>query len=234
MKKVARMLMGLALALMLGTGALAQDEGTIVQSSCNIVQSGEYYLVYCFAQVHNNTQETICLDEGNLYVMSGEDAIGSERMTRLWPSFLAPGQDGYLFNIVTFEPGGDGAGMPAVTGLSYDLSYMTVNPAYGGQALDAQARIEVDDVTGYMSVVCEIDNTTDEDAFGAVLAIGLYTDAGQMVYADGLKLNDVGIPAGGRVLVRFDVDEELAQQWRSYDALPTQAHVNVMFSTNED
>ena len=30
MKKMARMLMGLALALMLGTGALAQDEGTIV------------------------------------------------------------------------------------------------------------------------------------------------------------------------------------------------------------
>ena len=230
MKKMARMLMGLALALMLGTGALAQDEGTIVQSSCNIVQSGEYYLVYCFAQVHNNTEETICLDEGNLYVMGGEDAIGSERITRLWPSFLAPGQDGYLFNIVTFE---SGAGMPAVTGLNYDLSYMTVNPAYGGQALDAQAHIEVSDVTGRMAVVCEIDNTTDEDAFGVALAIGLYTDAGQMVYADGLQMNDVGIPAGGRVLVRFDVDEELAKQWSSYDALPTQAHVNVMFRTNE-
>ena len=231
MKRGTRMLMSLALALMLGTGALAQDEGTIVQSSCNIVQSGEYYLVYCFAQVHNNTEETICLDEGNLYVMGGEEAIGSERISRLWPSMLAPGQDGYLFNIVTFEPG---AGIPSVTGLNYDLTYMTLNPAYGGQALDAQARIEVNDITGRMSVVCEVSNPTDEDAFGAMLATGLYTDAGQMVYADGLQLSDIGIPAGGRVLVRLDVDEELAQQWASYDALPTQAHVNVMFSTNED
>ena len=135
------------------------------------------------------------------------------------------------FNIVTFEPG---AGIPSVTGLNYDLTYMTLNPAYGGQALDAQARIEVNDITGRMSVVCEVSNPTDEDAFGAMLATGLYTDAGQMVYADGLQLSDIGIPAGGRVLVRLDVDEELAQQWASYDALPTQAHVNVMFSTNED
>lgn len=231
MKKWTRMLMGLALAMMIGTGALAQDEGTIVQSSCNIVQSGEYYLVYCFAQVHNSTEETICLDEGSLYVMGGEDAIGSERITRLWPAMLAPGQDGYLFNIVTFE---SGAGVPAVTGLNYDLRCMTVNPAYGGQALDAQARIEISDSTGRMSVVCEIANTTDEDAFGATIAIGLYTDAGQMVYTDGLRLSDVGVPAGGTVLVRFDVDQELAQQWSSYGALPTQAHVNAMFSTNED
>ena len=57
MKKAA-MLLALALALMTGVPALAQDEGAIVQSSCNIVQSGEYVLVYCFAQVHNPTRRS--------------------------------------------------------------------------------------------------------------------------------------------------------------------------------
>lgn len=230
MKKAA-MLLALALALMTGVPALAQDEGAIVQSSCNIVQSGEYVLVYCFAQVHNQSDQTICLDEGTLYLMSGEEALAETRMSRLWPPFLAPGADGYLFDIVSLEPGG---GIPAVTGLQYDVGYMTVNPAYAGQALEAQARIELNDVTGRMSVVCEITNPTDEAAFGASAAFGLYTDAGQMVCADGMRLQDIGIPAGGSVMVRFDIEEELTEQWRSYDALPTQVRAGAMFSANED
>ena len=230
MKKAA-MLLALVLTLMPGVPALAQDEGAIVQSSCNIVQSGEYVLVYCFAQVHNQSDQTICLDEGTLYLMSGEEALAETRVSRLWPSFLAPGADGYLFDIVSFEPGG---GIPAVTGLQYDVGYMTVNPAYAGQALEAQARIELNDVTGRMSVVCEIANPTDEAAFGASAAFGLYTDAGQMVCADGMRLQDIGIPAGGSVMVRFDIEEELTEQWRSYDALPTQVRASAMFSANED
>ena len=43
-----------------------------------------------------------------------------------------------------------------------------------------------------------------------------------MVYADGTTLQDVGIPAGGTVLVRFDVDEAFVTQWQSYGAMPTQ------------
>ena len=233
MKKTARMLIGLTLAMMLGTGALAQDEGTLVQSSCNIVQSGEYALVYCFAQVHNNTDQTICLDEGSLHVMNGEETLASERLTRLWPPFLAPGQDGYVFDIATLASGGEAA-MPTVTNVSYDLTYMTVNTAYGGQALEAQAYMEVSDGTGRLSAVCAITNTTDRDVFGATVAVGLYTDAGQMVFADGLTLGDVGVPSGGTVLVRFDVDEALTQQWRSYNALPTQAYAQAMVTAQED
>ena len=174
MKKAA-MLLALVLALMPGVFALAQDEGAIVQSSCNIVQSGEYVLVYCFAQVHNNSDQTICLDEGTLRLMNGEQALSENRVSRLWPSFLSPGADGYLFDIVSFEPG---EGVPAITGLDYDVGYMTVNAAYAGQALEAQASLEIDDVTGRMSVVCALANPTDVTAFGASMAFGLYTEAG--------------------------------------------------------
>ena len=230
MKKAA-MLLALVLTLMTGMPALAQDEGAIVQSSCNIVQSGEYVLVYCFAQVHNNSDQTICLDEGVLRLMNGEQALSENRISRLWPSFLSPGADGYLFDIVSFE---SGEGVPAITGLDYDVGYMTVNAAYAGQALEAQASLEIDDVTGRMSVVCALANPTDETAFGASMAFGLYTEAGQMVYADGMRLQDIGIPSGGSVMVRFDIEDELAAQWRSYDALPTQVRASAMFSANED
>lgn len=230
MKKAA-MLLALLLTLITGAGALAQDEGVIVQSSCNIVQSDEYYLVYCFAQVHNSSDQTICLDEGILRLMNGEEALSESRVSRLWPTLLAPGGDGYLFDIVTLDAA---EGMPTITGFDYDVGYMAVNPAYAGYALDTRAQIEMSDLTGRMSVVCEVSNPMDETAFGATVAFGLYTEAGQMVYAGGTRLQNVGIPAGGSVMVRFEVESELAEQWKSYDALPTQARACAMFSANED
>ena len=50
-KMLALMLMMLAMT----AAGVAEQVGTVLQSSCSIVQTGEYYLAYCFAQVHNNT-----------------------------------------------------------------------------------------------------------------------------------------------------------------------------------
>ena len=66
------------------------------------------------------------------------------------------------------------------------------------------------------------------------MALGLYTDDGTMVYADGTTLQDVGIPAGGTVLVRFDVDDVFVKQWQSYGVMPTQANTNASFRKDED
>ncbi|MBE5799950.1 MAG: hypothetical protein E7321_08380 [Clostridiales bacterium] len=212
----------------LAAPAYAEEPGVIVQSSCSIVESGEYYLVYCFARVHNNSDQVLCLDEGTFQIFSGEEPVAVEDVSQLWPYFVAPGADGYLFDIVPFES------MPQVTGLEYTVRYLTINSAYAGEALDTQSYVEIDDESGEMSVVCEISNPTDADAYNAAISIGLYTDAGQMVYADGRNLQDVGIPAGGKVLVRFGVESALAEQWMSYDALPTQVHTNAMFRTSSD
>ena len=67
-------LAALLLALLLPACALGDSEGVIVQSSCNIVQSGNYYLAYCFAQVHNNASTVICLDRGTFDLQNGETA----------------------------------------------------------------------------------------------------------------------------------------------------------------
>lgn len=85
-----------------------------------------------------------------------------------------------------------------------------------------------------MSVVCRLTNSTDMDAYNPTVALGLYTDDGTMVYADGTTLQDVGIPAGGTVLVRFDVDDVFVKQWQSYGAMPTQANTNASFRKDED
>lgn len=234
MKRFCQMFACLMLALLLCVSAHAEDEGVIVQSSCNIVKSGQYYLVYCFAQVHNNTDQIICLDEGNFQLSNGEQLLAIDEVSQLWPYFLAPGEDGYLFDIVSFEPNEDGVVVPTVTGLNYDIKYMTIDPSYGGQALETQARIELNEQSGEMSVLCEITNPTDVDAYDPTIAFGLYTSGGQMVYADGVSLYDVGIPAGGKILTRFYVEKALVEQWQSYNAFPEHVRTNAMFRGNED
>lgn len=221
--------LALMMLLLFALPALAQEEsGVIVQSSCSIVESGEQYLVYCFAQVHNGSDQVLCLDEGTFHLSSGEDVIASEEISQLWPYFLAPGEDGYLFDIVPF------AQMPQVTGLAYDAQYLSINPAYAGVALDAAARVELDETSGVLSAVCEIANPSDADAFDPTVVMGLYTDAGQLVYADGRTLQDVGIAAGGKLLLRFDVESVLTEQWMSYGALPTQVRVMAMYRNGSD
>ena len=229
-----KMLAALALALTLPTCALGDSDGVIVQSSCNIVQSGDYYLAYCFAQVHNNASTVICLDQGTFDLQSGETLLSTSEVSQIWPYFLSPGEDGYLFDIVSFEPDENGNPViPSITGISYNVTYLPVDNAYASYDLSAVSEI-AQDVSGDVSVVCRLTNSTDMDAYNPTVALGLYTDDGTMVYADGTTLQDVGIPAGGTVLVRFDVDDVFVKQWQSYGAMPTQANTNASFRKDED
>ena len=113
------------------------------------------------------------------------------------------------------------------------VTYLPVDNAYASYDLSAVSEI-VQDASGDVSVVCRLTNSTDMDAYNPTVALGLYTDDGTMVYADGTTLQDVGIPAGGTVLVRFDVDDVFVKQWQSYGAMPTQANTNASFRKDED
>lgn len=220
-------MLALIFALLFAVPAAAQ-EGVIVQSSCSIVPAGEYYMVYCFAQVHNNTDQVLTLSEGTFSLSGGDGILAEEEVSKLWPHFVAPGGDGYLFDIVPFDH------LPQITGLDYDIEYLTINPAYAGVSLPTQARVELDDQTQALNVICEIDNDTDMDAFDPVIVIGLYTDAGQLVYTDGRSLKDVGVMQDGKLLVRFRVEPMLVEQWIGYGALPTQVRVDTMFRMGSD
>ena len=224
----------LAMLLALGAAcAQADSEGRIVQSSCSIVRSGEYYLVYCFAQVHNDSEEVICLEQGTFELHSGEQLLASQPVTQLWPYFINPGEDGYVFDVVAFEPGESGAVVPAVTDLVYDIQYMTVNTQYASRDLSAVAELERGD-NGELRVICHITNGTEVDAFAPTIAFGLYAENGGMLYADGTTLQNVGIPAGGTLLMRFPVDEDFVAQWDTYGMSAAEARVSAAFRNDED
>lgn len=224
-----RWIAAVLLMLLFAVPAMAEEEkGTIVQSSCSIVQDGEYYLAYCFAKIRNDTDQVLCLDEGMFYLVNGDEEIASEEVSQIWPYFLAPGTEGYLFDIVPFEE------MPQITGIDYDLRYLDIHSAYAGTTLKTQGYVELDEDRNALSVLCEVVNPTDADAYDPTVVVGLYTDAGQLVYSDGRSLKDVGIPANGKLMVRFYVEPMLVEQWLNYGALPTQVQTGAMFRTGSD
>ena len=234
MKKWASIILAAVLLTALCVSALADGEGAIVQSSCNIVKSGDYYLVYCYAQVRNQSDSIICLDKGTFQLANGEQLLYVGEVDQLWPYFIAPGEEGYLFDIASFEPNEDGVVVPNVTGIHYDLKYMTIDPAYAGQALDVSAQIQKGRREDEMSVVCRVINPTAVDAYDATIAFGLYTESGALIYANGQTLKNVGIPGGDSVYVRFEVDELFARQWSAYGAEPAQVRATAMFRSNDD
>lgn len=232
MKKI---LTAIVLAALLTSAALCgMAEGVVSQTACSIVPSGDYYLVYCYAQVHNDSDKVICLEEGMLSLMNGEQLLATSDVAQIWPYFLSPGEDGYLFDIVAFEPNEDGVVVPSVSGISYDLKYMTIPQEHASYALEASAQIEMDEDAQSMTIICEITNPTEMDAYDPTVSLGLYTHSGVMIYADGVTLQHVGVPAGQTVLARFPVDSVFVQQWKTYNALPDEARVSAVFRMDED
>ena len=234
MKRIWTAVVLAALLCALVLGGMAESEGVVSQASCSIVPSGDYYLVYCFAQVHNASDKVICLEEGMLSLMNGEQLLSTSDVSQIWPYFLSPGEDGYLFDIVAFEPNEDGVVVPSVSGISYDIKYMTIPTEHASRALTASARIELDEAAEDMTIVCEITNPTETDAYDPTISLGLYTHSGVLIYADGVTLQHVGVPAGQTVLTRFPVDSMFVQQWKTYNALPDEARVSAVFRMDED
>ena len=226
-----------ALTALLALGAAcaqADSEGRIVQTSCSIVRSDDYYLVYCFAQVHNDSDEVICLEQGTFELHDGEQSLFTGEVSRLWPSFLAPGEDGYYFDVATFAPDESGnAVMPAVSGIDYNVVYTTMDESYASCDLSAVSTVEQDEA-GHIAVLCELTNGTDMTAFEPTVTFGLYTDGGSMIYADGRTIQGVGIPAGDSLVVRFLVDRVFVEQWKQYGVTIAEARVSAAFRADDD
>lgn len=223
-----------ALLAALSVCGLSEGEGVVVSSTCSIVQDGDFYLVYCYAQVHNNSDQVICMNYGTVELHNDEQLLASEEISQLWPYFLSPGEDGYLFDTIAFAPNEDGVVVPNVTGIVYNIDYMTVDTSYGNYGLTTAAHIEQDPSNGALTVVCEVTNNTQMEAYDPVIAFGLYTEGGQLLYTNGRSLQNVGVPVGGTMLIKFPLESVFVNQWTSYGFAPAQAQVIGAFRQDDD
>ncbi len=230
----------LAAALALGGMALAEEaeieaSGVISQAACSIQQADEGYTVYCYAQIFNNSDHVIALEDGMLEVISGEQLLADQQVERIWPSFINPGEHGYVYDVVRIiGEEGETVELPQVTGIDYRLEYMPVDVAYGNRKLSVTAAMTQMREDGPITVTCELVNDTDTDAEEPTVSYGLFTENGTLVYAGARTLEDIVLPAGQRIAVTFEIGDSFVQQWISYGAKPTQAQVSAVYRDNDD
>ena len=214
--------------------ALCEGELTVLQSSCSIVSYGEVYRVHCFAQVHNYSDQVVGMQTGSFRVMNGETVIAEEEVDRLWPYFLGPGEDGYVFGTAVFNPDENGNPVvPSVTGLNYTFETMEVRSGTANQQLFAQAEIERMG-SGSCLVTCTVENTGEITAYNPVIAFGLYTGSGTMIYADGKQLEQIGIVPGSSIVIRFPISLQLTKQWDDYGVTPDEIKLSASYRADED
>ena len=224
----------LCLLLVGGAVALADAGGTVIQTSCSIIQGEDSWLVYCYAEVYNSTENVLCLEEGSFDLFSGDQILATGEVTQMYPFFLGPYEHGYFFDMVVFEPDENGNLLtPNVTRIAYDVEYMTIDSVYASRLLSTDAKLNRLD-TGSLEVEIEVENITEETVYSPVVAYSLCTSGGAMIYADGISLANIGIPSGDSVLVRFEVAKAFVNQWEAYGALPTEVNPIASFQGNED
>ena len=208
------------LALAAALPVLADPGANVIQSSCSIMEADNSFIVYCYAQVYNGTSNVVCMEKGSFELRSGDDMLVSGSVEQMTPYFLKPGESGYLYDAAVLDRA-EGEGVPSITGLSYNINYYTVDDAFANRDLvvTGEQQREPD---GSLAVLLRVQNPLEEEAWSPTLAFGLYTEGGALLYCDGRTLENVGIPAGGEMTVRFDISKLFAERWAEYGADPAQ------------
>ncbi len=215
-----RIFVAALLALAAALPALADPGANVIQSSCSIMEADNSFIVYCYAQVYNGTSNVVCMEKGSFELRSGDDMLVSGSVEQMTPYFLKPGESGYLYDAAVLDRA-EGEGVPSITGLSYNINYYTVDDAFANRDLvvTGEQQREPD---GSLAVLLRVQNPLEEEAWSPTLAFGLYTEGGALLYCDGRTLENVGIPAGGEMTVRFDISKLFAERWAEYGADPAQ------------
>ena len=215
-----RIIVAALLALAAALPALADPGANVIQSSCSIMEADNSFIVYCYAQVYNGTSNVVCMEKGSFELRSGDDMLVSGSVEQMTPYFLKPGESGYLYDAAVLDRA-EGEGVPSITGLSYNINYYTVDDAFANRDLvvTGEQQREPD---GSLAVLLRVQNPLEEEAWSPTLAFGLYTEGGALLYCDGRTLENVGIPAGGEMTVRFDISKLFAERWAEYGADPAQ------------
>ena len=224
----------LVLIVFVPVSVRTEDELSVVQSAVSIIPYGDTYRVYCFAQVHNDSQMIQGMSSGVFRLYNGETVIAEEEVDRLWPYYLEPGQSGYVFGTAVFNPDENGNPvMPYVTRLVYTFETMEMTVSANSDSLYAEGTIERTGSGGYL-LTMTVENTGESMARNPVVAFGLYTQSGAMIYADGRQLEQIGIAPGSTIELRFPVGLQLAKQWDDYGVSPDEIIITASYREDED
>ncbi len=223
MKRFVSLLMALCLTLCC-SAALAAGKLEVTQETYVAVESYGSCTGYLYAEITNTGNSNAEFDSGVLEVLSENgDVTDTSAIYSAYPNVLAPGEKAYLVERIYAE---DGVQLSEIADHSLSVLGKTSKDEAAAH-LDASAVVEAYegwDGTDYR-IILTVTNSTDKTVYDALLVVGVYDQDGTLLYADDDVIYRVGIPAGGTLEYRLDVNTDIVACWKANSIQPISAEV---------
>lgn len=232
MKRTSLISAALVLALLLALALPSVAEGVLTLTEERLLAWKDYdesFRGAYFAIAENTGDEALMLQEGSLKLLDAEGAeLYESSYLEVYPRVLQPGEKGVISSYGKVSDGEVPARV-ATTSLNYTL----MDPYVDIKFYPASAGLELidDDYRPAARLTIEVENNTDEPLFDLEISCILRDDEGGLLATMTTWTYRVGVPAGGKMLVREDLGEELVNDLKEKGL--TTAQVEVMAYTSE-
>lgn len=212
MKKTICVLLVLFLAL-LPAFALAAGKATVTQEAFYVTSFLSYYAADLYVEITNTGDRPIVFNGGllELYNLEG-DAIESSNLYSCYPAVLAPGEKGYLHELISVDE---------ATDASYIDDYSLTISGKGENEkttlrLASTGTFGEEQVSKYFkeyAVTAVVTNDTDELLRNIRVVYALFGDDDKLLYTCNAEPYYVGLPPGQTIEVRTTVDSDIVDVW---------------------
>lgn len=211
----------LCVTLLIPYSALAAGRATVTNETIFVRPFLGYYAAEVYAEVTNTGDKPIVFNGGliELYNPDG-DGIESTNVYSCYPSILAPGESGYLYETITVKDAEEknyiDDYMLTITGKA-ENEKETIRLVSEGSHGEYQ-RSKYSTAYGLFAMVT---NDTDELVRGIRVVFALYDANDTLLYATSVEPYYVGLPQGQTIEVRTDVDSRIVEAWAEEGLSPS-------------
>lgn len=231
-KRLIALFAAVLMVAMLVPAALAAGQMTLEKEAFLVLPSyGTTVYGYYFAEIQNTGDAALKLQDAVL-ILKGKE--GDELKKREWfssyPQVINPGESAYIsvYDYLDTEEAKD-----EITSYSFDIKGST-QPSMKTTMYtveDAAYQLEQGDYSNSAYVTALIKNETDVPCYNINAVIVLRDAEGELLFVDSTTLYGAGIPAGGEILVRREIDSSIVDHFVDQAIKP--ASVEVLAYTEE-
>ncbi len=231
-KRLIALFAAVLMVAMLVPAALAAGQMTLEKEAFLVLPSyGTTVYGYYFAEIQNTGDTALKLQDAVL-ILKGKE--GDELKKREWfnsyPQVINPGESAYIsvYDYLDTEEAKD-----EITSYSFDIKGSTKSYLKTTRyaTADAAYQLEQGSYSNRAYVTAVIKNETGAPCYNPSAVVVLRDAESELLYVDSTTLYGAGIPAGGEILVRVEVNSTIVDHFVDQGIEP--ASVEVLAYTEE-
>ncbi|MBO4367777.1 MAG: hypothetical protein J5859_03610 [Clostridia bacterium] len=211
MKKLFSVILTLALLTVCVTPAFAAGKLETVSDVLYVTEG--YSSVYCYAygEVENTGDKTVYYKDGLVEVFDeDEEVLKSYDWLSCYPECLEPGEKAFLIGSFSLD---SGVSKDAVA--DYDITPSKASSGDNCHRLPAEITYKIvkETYSTYEYLIATVTNDTSSTIYNAVITMALKDADGNVVWASGNSVYNIGIPGGQTIEYRNQINYDTVIQY---------------------